>query len=353
MPRSMFRSLADYYDEYLEDLPAGSITVETLFEDNNARKLIQSLFKEERKNTKIKNCLNIITEYRAKHTLSAYLLGITIHDQLNFNTRDWRRLPGETSSKGSFQLFWRWICLFHDIGYRYEEDKSFFNEKFEPEDLEKHLDITNSFLAVSENAELIRNYFRYMRDKWKKFDHGILGAMLLYDALIDLSKTENLYSSIKKYQEFYVKICDAIALHNMWRANQNNKDVYEEYNLTALIPSWDDTHKVYYPDNVLLFLLGLVDTLEPFKAFVRNGRYSNPVTQYEVLDAYYMKFTNYSRKKMISIDSSLEEFDEYCKHMQGPDGDLAIWLGVISKVNADHILQIDIILKRPSHPGLI
>lgn len=85
-------------------------------------------------------------------------------------------------------------------------------------------------------------------------DHGIVGALLLFDALMELANNSSyagIYSEIKDYQEFYTRICDAIARHNMWRATPDREDIYRSFNLWELIPNADMRHKIYYRDNTL------------------------------------------------------------------------------------------------------
>lgn len=120
-----FHPLVYYYDEardYFFDEKGDSAE---LFVGGAAQKYINKQFKAERMCSAIKICLDKITEFRAQHTVSAFFLGLTLKKNLQLYTQDWRRLPGESkSAKGSFRLFWSWICLFHDIGYSYEEPRT-------------------------------------------------------------------------------------------------------------------------------------------------------------------------------------------------------------------------------------
>ena len=135
---TQYKSLSFYYADKIKPY---DVDGDSLFSEKNSEKYINWLFKTERKNRKIKKCLDLITPFRARHTVSAYLLGLTIRDEIRLNTRDWRRLPNEKSSAGSFRLFWSWVCVFHDIGYYYETNGSKYSNCLTVEELIKKLKI--------------------------------------------------------------------------------------------------------------------------------------------------------------------------------------------------------------------
>lgn len=335
-----YKSLSERYAAELKENSKGPIDPETLFDGDQARDFIMNKFSEEAKNKKIKDCINLITPFRAKHTVSAYLLGIIIRNNLKFDTRNWRRLPHESSPSGSFMLFWAWICLFHDIGYHYETTPKHFVNCSEIDELITELNIKHNLLSFSSNPELIRKYYR-MRISGKKpvLDHGIVGALLLFDALMDLSESEKIYSEIRQYRRFYAKICDTIAIHNMWRASDQRITEYDEFELYELIPSPDNHHIVFYKDDSLLFLLGLVDSIDPIKYFCRDNRYKQPVSHRDILPNVSIAFFNYSTVKEFRIWSDSSYFEEYANALCDPKRGLPTWLGVtaIHPKNSNHL----------------
>lgn len=321
-----FVSLYDYYSKALKN-NGSTYNVNDLFEQRKAKAFIKKRFNEERGNEKIKECIEGITDFRAIHTVSAFFLGFVIKDQLKIDTREWRRLPGENSPKGSFELFWSWICLFHDIGYKYEDDYAKSKTYKTIDGFIRYLKLDYNLLEESKNKELIINYFR-MRIDDEVLDHGIVGALLLYNALMDLAENSKLYSSIKEYKSFFVAICDTIALHNMWRASTDNIDKYERYGLWELIPGDDLHHIVFYKDNPILFLLALVDTIEPIKKFSHDGRSRNPVTGISVLQNMYVRFVNGSGVKKLTLSYNNPDFHSVAHQWAAPDGSLLPWVGV-------------------------
>jgi hypothetical protein len=323
-----FVSLFNYYSKTLRD-KSTKYSVNDLFAERKANDFIRECFSEEYKVSKIKHCINIITPFRALHTVSAYLLGLNIKDRLQIDTRNWRRLPGEKSSKGSFELFWSLICLFHDIGYEYEESSEKYKSNETIDGLILYLNLEYNLLEESKYKELISKYYKKrISGKPVYLDHGIVGALLLYDALMDLAENSQIYSSIKEYKSFFVKICDTIALHNMWRASTDTIDEYKLYSLRELIPGNDQHHIIFYKDDPLLFLLAFVDTIDPIKAFCRDRRYRDPVTEISVLENTYVRFVNRTRVKKLDLSYNSPEFTSFAYKNANSESGIMSWLGV-------------------------
>lgn len=338
---SKLHPLVDYYNAarmyYFDEKEDARV----LFESNNANKYIYNLFVNERKDLDIKKCLDKITDFRAKHTVSAFFLGLSVKKMLHLDTRDWKRLPGDSkSATGSFRLFWTWICMFHDIGYSYEEPtteekKTEYAELKTIDDFIKHEDIKYSLLDCSDNKELIRHYYEY-RMSQNKLDHGIAGALLLFDALMKLANNRSftgIYCEIKDYQEFYTRICDAIARHNMWRATPDREALYRSYNLWELIPNADMSHKLFYRDNTLEFLLALVDTIDPLKAFYQNKRYKEPVGMTQILNDVTFRFFRSQKAFIEAFDHPL--FKAKIRQYINPYDRLDSWLGIFITIPED------------------
>ncbi|MBR3382816.1 MAG: hypothetical protein IKG85_07265 [Clostridia bacterium] len=321
-------SLAEHYNEALKELGSEN-SVELFSSQKEAKRFIRKRFAKEYTNKKIKECIDLITPSRAIHTVSAFLLGLSIRDNLQIDTRSWRRLPGEHSPKGSFVLFWSLICLFHDIGYKYENDSANKTEYKSIDDWILSHNLNYNLLYESKNEELIRNYYQYrITGKDPCLDHGIIGALLLYDALMDLAESSQIYSHIRYYKDFFVKVCDTIALHNMWRATPATNNVYIMHNLWPLIPGNDQHHIIFYKDDSLLFLLALVDTIDPIKKFCHDRRSKNPATEISVLTNAYVYFTNRNKIKALDLFYNNPDFEGYATQLADTEGGLMSWLGV-------------------------
>lgn len=141
---------------------------------------------------------------------------------------------------------WSLMCLYHDIGYLYEQQE----------------ELTNTCLTV---------------DKFGKIDYGIVGALLLYNRSIrDIEKHKELYKECIIYLGDKRRFSDArkecvqaisyiILQHNVWFASKDKVEDYRRYGLSSLIPKIDQSHRYAIEKNPLLFLLCLLDSIEPIK----------------------------------------------------------------------------------------
>ena len=67
----------------------------------------------------------------------------------------------------------------------------------------------------------------------------------------------------------YAQASLSIAMHNIWSSGEKEeiKEKYRNLGLESLITGESDIFPISIKDNPLLFLLGLVDTIEPIKTF--------------------------------------------------------------------------------------
>ena len=129
----------------------------------------------------------------------------------------------------------------------------------------------------------------------------------------------------KSFPDFCLKISETIALHNMWRASKDSISLYKEYHLDELIPNDNRNHIIDYKDDTLLFLLGLIDTIDPIKAFCNTEGRGTRIPVDIVLNECCFGFMDRSGAKRISIQFDQAEFAKrYRENLIG----LAKWLSV-------------------------
>jgi len=251
--------------------------------------------------------------------------------------------------------FFGLICLTHDVGYYLElNSKRIITQVSTIEDFYQYNEIRYKLLDKAKNTKLIQNYYRYRAEVGKKIDHGIAGAILIYDALMTFY-----YEGIhiphlnlcglqlrKNFPDFCLRIAETVALHNMWRATDKTIDIYREYQLDALIPDRSDREMVFYKDDVLLFLLGSIDTIDPIKGFcsTEGRRVRLPID--DVLNNFYIRFIKRSGVKKIHVEFTNPNFKgKYIPAVY----EMANWLGVSVKLPNYYKLEIAILMNSSNH----
>lgn len=331
------------------------VDVAHLFIDRNALLFIRSYFENLRtKNVlmnpayKFLNVLERITEFRAQHTVASFLLGVVVKEELSLDTRDWVRLYDRKSSDTSFGFFWSLICLTHDVAYYWERNsKKMLAQVPTIEAFCQQNDIRYNLLDKAENAELIRNYYRYRAEISEQIDHGIAGAILVYDALMTFYNEGTSLSEVnlcglrlrKNFPKFCLRIAETVALHNMWRASDKTMDTYKEYHLDRLIPDGSGREIVFYKDDTLLFLLGLIDTIDPIKGFCSTEGRRVRIPAENVLNDFYIRFVKRAGVKKICMEFANPNFKgKYTDDVAGMEK----WLGVLVKQSAHDEMEISI-----------
>lgn len=237
-------------------------------------------------------------EGRCRHMVSLYLMGIVIYEKHQPLQKAFDQLtekceknivPFETSKK-RFLYIWFLSCLCHDLGYLYENKKC---------DVLKTLPRNLSYLfalykilnglkryckkdVLGVPRILLDNvsryaYARFFNPKSKTqpvIDHAIAGGMLLYDTM----KSYHLSSANSKNGKSPEIFCTygraaawTIFCHNMWLAKDKESiQYYKNANLHALIRKVPPHALISWEEHPLLFLLSLLDTIEPLKIFSDN-----------------------------------------------------------------------------------
>lgn len=218
--------------------------------------------------------------HRPDHINSVFFLGILLY----YGTGLHKKYKMNTNAPGykSFPFIWFLIALFHDNAYAYERDeveKAKLKDILTIDDLKKHFEIEYFLLDTKFRCktqillEARESYFNYRRkSKYKCIDHGLLGGILLYDRLYKIRKRKKqihedglFWGRSLIYQ--YKMAGNAISLHNIWLPPKELEQKYKRFGLKKLI----GLEKVKFKDFPLFYLLGVVDTIEPIKAFEDSG----------------------------------------------------------------------------------
>jgi hypothetical protein len=261
-------------------------------EYDNSKIFIQDFLEYSNKTKDIYDVLESIEPKRNLHIIIDYFLGIYFYEsnslikELIDNQID-KYTPSEGSSfDNSFSYFWFLICFYHDVGYCYEQNIIRINSLLT---LKNELNLNHdlpSLIGVPDIYQNVNdNYLRYRLEISKVYDHGIIGGRLLYDRLIKVydyykdthgsGKDTFLYKKLvwsNQMLEYFQLIASVIIVHNIWFVNKNSSSdvfVYKKYHLDKLIIS-DSMREISLEKHPILFLLCLIDSIEPTKQFGIN-----------------------------------------------------------------------------------
>lgn len=360
------KSMWDIYDEIMQDTSKWNYfsdlhptqSSQDLFSGTNALEYIKSTFTIGGK-ASVLDIANDerfeMNQYRSNHTLSAYLLGIALQDKMHIDMRELPRISSEP--RKNFLYFWSLTCLYHDFAFSLEEATTKYGNEYlthlkSLSQFEKYFNIKYSLSQYSHDAELIKNYYRYVVERHGHVDHGIAGAFLFCNAMLSeyyrvkkmcgVASKETFEYNGKKYSKDFEKhvvlIANTIAKHNMWKSSEATKEDYILYNLDELI-STDDSNSIISLDNSsendkekLLFLLGLVDTLEPIKNLGRDQNKRPLQNPYIVLEKIKVNF-DYA-KGTVTLKCPAQYIDDYYLSIK----DIGKWMAVALEYDEERIV---------------
>lgn len=263
-----------------------SLKYEMLFDETASYNFIKNYFTRGGKEKVFKDNPYIIKyefvlKERSPHIVSTFLLGILISEHLKFD------INKNNNDKINFKYLWFLACLYHDIGYVYENDHNCAHLRTVQKDginaLKDICDIkymcNNEFKTYKkENVDLyLSNRAICSSENIGKIDHGIVGGLLLYDRLRknfdeawnkakindpkvlrnDFTYKELHFSN--EHYKYYAEAADAIIAHNIWINTLN--EYLTKNNKVPLEGNKIDKN------NKIAFILALADTLEPIKKY--------------------------------------------------------------------------------------
>ncbi|GKX31175.1 hypothetical protein SH1V18_36550 [Vallitalea longa] len=268
---------------------------------NNSRDFIESILSNGKKLSAFSREQYKLLEYgcRLKHTVSLYFMGIIFYENVSLIKKeidyyikqkdkyinkngpfaDFGRNSYECDT--SFSYFWFLTCFYHDFGYSFEmeDKKSALVRLFEV--LDGHLNFalprgshrTGVPKVISDN---IQNYINYRYKVNNKLDHGIVASILFWEERKKdyynrrgeckentFISDDRLWSKDILYN-IHLPVAWTICAHNVWFIKEHSEyvDDYRNYGLEKLII---DRPKINIHNHPILFLLSIVDTIDPVK----------------------------------------------------------------------------------------
>ncbi len=267
-----------------------------------------------------------LIDERAFHTVSVFYLGILVSKYTYLNEK---LNKGEFNKPGypKFPFIWFLTVLFHDFGMYKERDsnsvKNFenindiyanFHLEYKLLENEFQLDIPKTLYGC------VEKYFKYRLFE-NRIDHGILGGLYMYGKLVETRISKKREIEIGTYcgnrlnwdeslDEQYALASSVLCCHNIWLTyeGENKYESYKKHELMTLDKAnFKPIKSIDYP---LFFLFGLVDTMDPVKAFIKNYSLNEIITQVKLKIC----------KRSIRIENSgldEEHFDNYVNHISG------------------------------------
>lgn len=320
-------------------------------ENDNSKLFVKEFLGYSNKTKDIYNVLELIDSYRNLHIVTDYFLGILIYEsnsriRMLIDNQIKRLIPSENISfDNSFKYFWFLICFYHDVGYYYENNKNIIASLVT---LENDLKIENKIPKLVGVPKLFHNvknkYLLYRLEECNRYDHGILGGMLLYDRLIKIYKySQNNYGNGQNsfihnelfwsdsMFKYFQLIASVVMSHNIWFKVENVDSVadinmYRNYKLDKLIIS-NSTPIISLNRHPLLFLLSLVDSIEPTKRYGIN-----------FLKKITMIFPENESSKLVLGHINDDEVNKWLKNIYS----LSSWIRI--ELNVLHNSDLEIIV---------
>lgn len=178
----------------------------------------------------------------------------------------------------------------------------------------------------------IEKYYGYRTNEMGVFDHGILGGYMLFDRLVKkyINKMANVtnktdFSANKRQYlieqiPLFAYMADCIVSHNIFFPNFGDEDLYKEYGLDELVKY---TKPVKFNFNPVLFLLYLVDSIDPIKYFEQNGKLDY-IDILKSIDIVFLNSNTFKLSREFFSRIDITTFNNYIKRIEG----LKTWLGI-------------------------
>ncbi|MDD3712622.1 MAG: hypothetical protein PHZ28_03895 [Candidatus Izemoplasmatales bacterium] len=290
---------------------------------------------------------------RVKHVIMSYLLGVMILENTNLKQKFHNYLKKTLNLTENFiddkndnaLYFWYLTSLFHDFGYIYENKLTTMGlEDNERSDIFMNSTSVNGQVynfRMNTNRFPVNTYHKYYLYAFKNLkihEHGFLGGNMMFNRmkenLVQKMKSESLIGktlSVKPFiseglhwsinhLDIYRMLSFVVMEHNIWRLD--DESLAREYGLDNLL---GDNYKRIDPENeTLLFLLSLVDAMEPFKKF--DNEIGKKSLNFEV-------FLNFLRNTRIEFEENKIKISNFTqdilfKEMENSVRDIKKWMNV-------------------------
>lgn len=228
-----------------------------------------------------------IDEVRYQHIVLTFFLGLIIYDKSkhirkaidkDFCNNEKYKDALEKHKDAPFAYIWFLICLFHDLGYQYENSKKEMGGKYSTfsdflRDVANDVEcIHNNLVGVPDNyMGMVEPYFNYRIKEMGKQDHGICGGIVLYRDLCNIRRkkeqreTKAVVNGFWKteLEQIFSYAASVVICHNMFFESKDSV-LYKTSGLTGLMKD-EGEYPIKIEEHPIFFLFCLVDSIEPIK----------------------------------------------------------------------------------------
>lgn len=248
-----------------------TITKLDICKTNDCRIFIEYFFgasgKEDCMSSLIKD-LKDLSDERCQHIVYVFLLGVGIYhkeeklkERIDSQIDNYRKKYG-CKSDVNFLFVWFLCCLFHDLGYVKEESDD-INWDFNLNEIGSSVGIPKFYRGTT------KKYLKYIKDKYKKIDHGIYSGITMFKSLCEIRHNKEIQNKImweKELIPIYNISSWVVLCHNIWLQEKETIDaiLYQKYGLDSLIYKKGEL-KILPDKSPLFFFFCLIDSIEPIK----------------------------------------------------------------------------------------
>ena len=299
------------------------ITKLDIHETNGCRIFIEYFFGASGKEdcmSSLSKDLKDLSDERCQHIVYVFLLGVGIYhkeeklkERIDSQIDNYRKKYG-CKSDVNFLFVWFLCCLFHDLGYVKEESDD-INWDFNLNEIGSSVGIPKIYRGTT------KKYLKYIKDKFKKIDHGIYSGITMYKSLCEIRRDKEIQNKIM-WEEELVPIYNVsswvVLCHNIWLQEKDTIDaiLYKKYGLDSLIYKKGEL-KILPDKSPLFFFFCLIDSIEPIKL----------IKDVSLLDNIDILFNN---STIIITNNLIRDFKEkYSNRILG----LCNWLTPVRRIN--------------------
>lgn len=222
---------------------------------------------------------------RYLHIVSAFFLGIYVMEN---NTKILGSILDllrkiEEIKEDWVAYVWSLICLFHDVGYIVEQKGCEIEKLICKKEYQSDLPKDKKGIPSIYSKKLLKSYQTYRYCRFDVKDHGIYGGRIVYNKMCKIRRKKvnsNINSNINKkpllywgeeLEKIYGMAGWTIACHNIFTVpSSSDTKCYKCNGLDKLI--YEDKYRKIKSDlHPLLFILCLVDSIEPIKTIGIEG----------------------------------------------------------------------------------